>query len=104
MKTLVLFNGTTTPFLAKRCQGDRTQEEQLDLKTARSTVEEHSVWYDIYLAPAKGGQMRAALYSSVRLRKSEGPTLQPINTTTVILSRIKKTAMREPVNCHSHVC
>jgi hypothetical protein len=72
MKTLVLvFVGLTSAFLAKSCQGDRTQGQQSVLKIARSTVEVHSVCHDIYVATETAGQMRAAVYYSVRLRKSD---------------------------------
>jgi hypothetical protein len=72
MKVLVLvFIGTTSAFLAESCQGDRTQGQQSALKFAKSTVEVHSVWHDIYVATETGGQMRAVVYYSVRLRKSD---------------------------------
>jgi hypothetical protein len=72
MKTLVLvFIGMTSAFLAESCQGDRTQGQQPVLKIAKSTVEVHSVWHDIYVATETGWQMRAVVYYSVRLRKSD---------------------------------
>jgi hypothetical protein len=72
MKTLVLgFNGMTSAFLAESCQGDRTQGQQPVIKIAKSTVEVHSVWHDIYVATEAGGQMRAVVWYSVRLRKSD---------------------------------
>jgi hypothetical protein len=72
MKILVLvFVGMTLAFLAESCQGDRTQGQQSVLKIATSTVEVHSAWHDIYVAPETGGQMRAVVYYSVRLRKSD---------------------------------
>jgi hypothetical protein len=56
MKPLVLlFIGMTTAFLTKSCQGDRAQGQQPVLKTAKSTVEGHSVWHDIYVATETGG-------------------------------------------------
>jgi hypothetical protein len=49
MKILVLvFIGMTSAFLAESCQGDRTQGQQSVLNIAKSTVEVHSVWHDIY--------------------------------------------------------
>jgi hypothetical protein len=70
MKTLVLvLIGMTSAFLAESCQGDRTQGQQSVLKTAKSTVEVHSVWHNIYVATETGGQMRAVVCYSVRLRK-----------------------------------
>jgi hypothetical protein len=56
---------------AESCQGDRTQGQQSVLKIAKSTVEVHSVWHGIYIATETGGQMRAVVYYSVRLRKSD---------------------------------
>jgi hypothetical protein len=61
----------TSAFLTESCQGDRTKRQQSVLKSAKSTVEVHSVWHDIYVATETGGQMRAVVYFSVRLRKSE---------------------------------
>jgi hypothetical protein len=61
----------TSAFLAESCQGDRTQGQQSVLKTAKSTVEVHSVWHDIYIATETGGQMRAVVYYSARLRNSD---------------------------------
>jgi hypothetical protein len=40
------------------CQGNRKQRQQSVLKIAKSTVEVHSVWHDIYIATEAGGQMR----------------------------------------------
>jgi hypothetical protein len=72
MKTLVLvFIVMMSAFLAESCQGDRTQGQRSVLKTAKSTVEVHSVWHDIYVATETGGQMRAVVYYSARLRKSD---------------------------------
>jgi hypothetical protein len=60
MKTLVLvFIGMTSAFLSESCQGGRTQGQQSVLKTAKSTVEVHSEWHDIYVAAETGGQMGA---------------------------------------------
>jgi hypothetical protein len=58
----------TSAFLDESCQGDRTQQSVL--KTAKSTIEVHSVWH-IYVATETGGQMRAFEYYSARLRKSD---------------------------------
>jgi hypothetical protein len=44
------------------------QRQQL---VAKSTVEVHSVWHDIYVATGTGGQIRAVVYYSLRLRKSD---------------------------------
>jgi hypothetical protein len=74
-KTLVLI-GKTSAFLAVSCQGDRTQGQQTLLKIAKSTVEVHSVWHNMYVATGTGEQMRDIVYYSVRLRKSEGRTLR----------------------------
>jgi hypothetical protein len=72
MKTLVLvFIGMTSAFLAESCQGDRTQGKQSVLKIATSIVKVHSVWHDIYVATETGGQMRAVVYYSLHLRKSD---------------------------------
>jgi hypothetical protein len=72
MNTLVLvFFGTTSAFLTESCQGDRTQGQQSVLKIAKSTVEVHSVWHNIYVATDTGGQMGAVVCYSVRLRKSD---------------------------------
>jgi hypothetical protein len=72
MKILVLvFIGMTSAFLAETFQGDRKQGQQSVLKIAKSTVEVHSVWHNIYVAAETGGQMRAVVYYSVRLRKSD---------------------------------
>jgi hypothetical protein len=92
MKTSVLvFIGMTSAFLTGSCQGDRTQGQQSVIKIAKSTVEVHSVWHDIYIATETGGQMRAVVYYSVRLRKSEGPTPRCTNITTIIFPRTSKT-------------
>jgi hypothetical protein len=61
----------TSAFLAESRQGDKTQRQQSVLKFAKSTVEVHSVWHDIYAAIETGGQMSAVVYYSVRLRKSD---------------------------------
>jgi hypothetical protein len=61
----------TSAFLAEICQGDRTQGQLSVPKFAKSTVEVHSVWHDIYVATEAGRQMRAVVYYSVRLRKSD---------------------------------
>jgi hypothetical protein len=58
-------------FVAKSCQGDRTRGQQSVIKIAKSKVGVHSVWYDIYIATEAGGKMRAVVYYSVRLRKSD---------------------------------
>jgi hypothetical protein len=72
MKTLaIVFVGMASVFLAENCQGDRTRGQQSVLKTAKHTVEVHSVWHDIYVATETGGQMRAVVYYSARLRKSD---------------------------------
>jgi hypothetical protein len=72
MKTLVLvFVGMTSVFLPESCQGDRTQGQQTVMKIAKSAVEVHSVWDDIYVATETGGQMWVAVCYSVRLRKSD---------------------------------
>jgi hypothetical protein len=64
MKKLVLmFTGMTSAFLAERCQGDWTQQQQSILKLAKSTVEVHSVCHDIYVGTETGEQMRAVVYS-----------------------------------------
>jgi hypothetical protein len=93
MKTLVLvFVGMTSEFLAESCQGDRTQSQQSVLKIAKSTVEVHSVRHGIYVVTETGGQMRAVVYYSVRLRKSEGPTPRCPDISTIIFPRISKPA------------
>jgi hypothetical protein len=72
MKILVLvFVGMTSVLLAESFQGDRTQEQKSVLKTAKSTVEVHSVWRGIYVVSETGGQMRAVVYHYARLRKCE---------------------------------
>jgi hypothetical protein len=72
MKTLELvFIGMTSAFLTDSCQGDRTQGQQSVLKIAKSTVAAHSVWHDNYVATETGGQMRAVVCCSMRLRKSD---------------------------------
>jgi hypothetical protein len=51
MEILVfVFIGMTSALLAESCHGDRTQGQQSFLKTAKSTVEVHSVWQNIYVA------------------------------------------------------
>jgi hypothetical protein len=58
MKTYVLvIIWMTSVFLAESCRHDRTQGQQSVPKTARSTVEVHSVWHDIDVATGTGGQM-----------------------------------------------
>jgi hypothetical protein len=72
MKTLVfVFIGMTSGLMAESCQGDQTRGQQSVLKISKSTVEVHSVWHDIYVATETGGKMRAVLYYSMRLRKSD---------------------------------
>jgi hypothetical protein len=86
MKTLVLvFIRMTSVFLAQSCQGDRTQGQQSILKIAKSTVEVHLVWHDIYVATERGGQMRAVVYSSARLRKSDRERAMDLRRDTQIL-------------------
>jgi hypothetical protein len=68
---VLVFIGMTSAFLAESCQGDRKQEQQSVPKTAKNTVEVHSVWHDIYVATETGRQMRAVVCYSVRLRKSD---------------------------------
>jgi hypothetical protein len=86
MKTLVLvFVGMTSVFLLESCQGDRKQGQQTVLKTAKSTVEVHSVWHDIYVATETGGQMWAVVCYSVRLRKSDRKNVTDQRRDTQIL-------------------
>jgi hypothetical protein len=72
-------------FLSESCQGDRTQGQQSVLKTAKSTVEVHSVWHDIYVATETGGQMRAVVYYSVRLRKGDRERARDLRRVAQIL-------------------
>jgi hypothetical protein len=100
---VLVFTGMTSAFLVASCQGDRTQGQQSVLKTAKNTVEVHSVLHDIYVATETGGQMRAVVCYSVRLRKSDreisdGPTPRCTNITTIIFARISRTAMHKPAN------
>jgi hypothetical protein len=89
MKILVLvFVGMTLAFLAESCQGDRTQGQQSDLKIATNTVEVHSAWHDIYVATETGGQMRAVVYYSVRLRKSDRERARDLRRDVQILPQI----------------
>jgi hypothetical protein len=86
MKTLVLvFMAMTSVFLAGSYQGDRTQGQQSVLKIAKSTVAVHSVWHDIYVATETGGHMRAVVYYSVRLRKSDRETSRDLRRDAQIL-------------------
>jgi hypothetical protein len=72
METLMLlFIGMTSAFLAASCQGDRTQGQHSVLKIAKSTVEVHSLWHDIYVVTDTGWQMRAVVYYSVLLGKRD---------------------------------
>jgi hypothetical protein len=88
VKILVLvFIGMTSTFLAERRQDDRTQGQQSVLKIAKSTVEVHSVWHDIYVASETGGQMRAVVYYSGRLRKSDRERAGDLRRDTWILPR-----------------
>jgi hypothetical protein len=88
----------TSAFLSESCQGDRTQGQQSILKSAKSTVELHSVWHGIYVATETGGQMRAVVLlrapAQERPRKSEGSTPRCTNITTIIFPPISKTVMR----------
>jgi hypothetical protein len=70
-KLMFVFIGMTSAFLAESCQGERKHWQQSVLKIAQSTVEVHSVRYGIYVATETGGQMRAVVYYSVRLRNSD---------------------------------
>jgi hypothetical protein len=104
MKTLVLlFIGMTSAFLAECCQGDRTQGQRSALKIAKSTVEVHSVWHDIYVATEWDRRVDVCCVllcapAQERPRKSEGTTSWCTNITTIIFPRISKAAMREPPN------
>jgi hypothetical protein len=80
---VLVFVGMTS-FLAESC---RTQKHQSVLKTAKSTVEVHSVWHDIYIATETGGQMRAVVYCSVRLRKSDREIARDLRRDAQILPR-----------------
>jgi hypothetical protein len=72
MKILLLvFIGMTSAFLVESCQGDWTQEKRPVLNIAKSTVEVHSVWHDMYVPTETGGQIRAVECYSVRLRKND---------------------------------
>jgi hypothetical protein len=55
------------------------------LKTAKSTVEVHSLWHDIYVATETGRQMRAVVYYSVRLRKSDREKARDLSRVAQIL-------------------
>jgi hypothetical protein len=57
----------TSAFLAESCQDGRTQGQQWLLKT----VEVHSLWHDIRVAAETGGQKRAVVNHSMRLRNIE---------------------------------
>jgi hypothetical protein len=88
MKTSVLvFIRMTSAFLVESYQGNQTQGQQLVLKIAKSTVEVHSVWHDIYVATETGGQMRAAVCYSVRLRKSDREIARDLRRDAQILSQ-----------------
>jgi hypothetical protein len=82
---VLVFIGMKSPFLAESCQGDRTRGQQSVLKVAKSTVELHSVWHDIYVATETGGQMRAVVYYSVRLRKTDRERARELRRDTQIL-------------------
>jgi hypothetical protein len=88
MRTLVLvLIGMTSAFLAESCQGDRTQGQQSVLKIAKSTVEVHSVWHDIYVATETGGKMRAVVCYSVRLRNSDRERARDLRRDAQILNQ-----------------
>jgi hypothetical protein len=74
-------------FLAESCQGDRTQGQQSALKTTKSTVKVHSVWHDIYVATETGGQMRAVVYYSARLRKSDNKRARDLSRDAHVLKQ-----------------
>lgn len=90
MKTLVLvFIGMMWVFLAKLCQGHRTQEKQTVLKTATSTDSVHLAGHDINVDTEIGWQTRAAAYCSVRLCKNEGPMPRCASPRTRLVSCIQ---------------
>jgi hypothetical protein len=70
-KIVLVSTGMTLAFMVKSCQGDRTQEQQSVLKIAKITTEVHSMWHNIYIATETGRHMRAVLYYSMCLRKSD---------------------------------
>jgi hypothetical protein len=74
---MLVFTGMTSVFLAESCQGDRTWGQQSVLKIAKSTVEVHSVWHDIYVATETGGHMR--------LRKSDRERARDVRRDVQIL-------------------
>jgi hypothetical protein len=84
---VLVFIGKTSAFLAESCQGDRTLGQQSVLKTAKSTVEVHSVWHDIYVATGTGGQMRAVVCYSVRLLESDRVRARDLRRDAQILTQ-----------------
>jgi hypothetical protein len=58
----VVVHWMTSAFVAESCQGDRRQGQQSVLKTAKITIEVHSVGHDMW----------AVMNYSVRLRKISG--------------------------------
>jgi hypothetical protein len=83
-------------FLAESCQGGRTQGQQSVLKIAKSTVEVHLVWHDIYVATETGRQIRTVVYYSMRLRKSDRETAGDLHHDAQIIIIISSTAHCEP--------
>lgn len=56
---MFVFIVMVSAFLAESFLGDRTQEQELTLKTGKSAVEIHPEYHDIYVATETGGYLRA---------------------------------------------
>jgi hypothetical protein len=84
---VLVFIGMTSAFLAESCQGDRTQGQKSVLKIAKSTAEVHSLRHDIYVATETGGWMRAVVYHSVRLPKSDRERARDLRRCAQILAQ-----------------
>jgi hypothetical protein len=77
----------TSAFMAESCKGDRTQEQQPIIKTAKSTIEVHSLWHDIYVATEAGGQIRVVVCYCGRLRMGDRERARDLNRDAQILTQ-----------------
>jgi hypothetical protein len=85
MKTSVLvFVGMTSAFLAESCQGDRTQGQQCS-KNREKYIRSALGVARYIVATETGGQMRAVVYYSARLRKSDHERAKDLHCDAQIL-------------------
>jgi hypothetical protein len=81
---VLVFTVMTSVFLAEICQGDRTQGQQSILKL-RKVQAKYTRCGTISTYLLAGGQMRAVVYYSARLRKSDNERMRDLRRDEQIL-------------------